>query len=229
MRRLIVLFALVLLFASTASFAQQDLVPRYDVFTGFSYLSTPKLNLFQRGFNGEAGINVRRWVSLGGDFSIFSGHSSLTTAELDPSQLAKLAPLAGLLPPGVPFSSLSVPFDATTFTFTAGPQFNYRHWNAITPFIRPAIGGIHEHVTAKPNNPITQGLVAVLVPSGEKSDTTIFYGIGGGFDLNPSRHIGIRLAADFVHLKLFDGFLKDPRNAIRFSVGPTFRWGEMTK
>jgi len=223
MRRLCVLFAFVLLLTSTVSFAQQDYVPRYDVFTGFSYLATPKLNLFQRGFNGEAGVNVRRWVSLGVDFSIFTGHSSLTVSELDP---AVLAPLAGSIPPAL-LGTLSVPFDATTFTFTAGPQFNYRHWNAITPFIRPAIGGIHEHVTAKPNTPLTTAVVAALVPSGEKTDTTIFYGVGGGFDINATRHVGLRLAADFVHLKLFDGFLKDPRNAVRFSVGPTFRWGEL--
>jgi opacity protein-like surface antigen len=222
MRRMFVLFATCLLLASTVAFAQ-DTVPRYDVFTGFSYLSTPKLNLFQRGFNGEAGINVRRWVSLGGDFSVFTGHSSLTADELDPRQLA---PLAGLVPPGV-LAGVSVPFDATTYTFTAGPQFNYRHWSAITPFIRPAIGGIHEHVTVKPNTPLTTALVGLLIPSGEKSDTTVFWGVGGGFDLNPTRHVGIRLAADFVNLKLFSGLLKDRRNAIRFSIGPTFRWGEM--
>jgi len=217
-----VLFATCLLLASTVAFAQ-DTVPRYDVFTGFSYLSTPKLNLFQRGFNGEAGINVRRWVSLGGDFSVFTGHSSLTAAELDPRQLA---PLAGLVPPSV-LAGVSVPFDATTYTFTAGPQFNYRHWSAITPFIRPAIGGIHEHVTVKPNTPLTTALVGLLIPSGEKSDTTVFWGVGGGFDLNPTRHVGVRLAADFVNLKLFSGLLKDRRNAVRFSIGPTFRWGEM--
>ena len=227
MRRLLVLFSFVVLIAGCA-LAQQDYVNRYDVFTGFSYLSSPHLNLFQRGFNGEAGVNVRRWLSLGGDFSVFTGHSSLNTADLDPSQLAKLAPLAPLLPPGVTLGSLSVPFDATTYTFTAGPQFNYRGIKAITPFIRPAIGGIHEHVTAKPDNPITQALVPVLLPGSQKSDTTIFYGVGGGFDINATKHVGLRLAADFVHFKLFDGFLKDPRNAVRFSVGPTFRWGEMS-
>jgi hypothetical protein len=228
MRRSLALFAFVsllttCLLTSSVAVAQQDYVPRYDVFTGFSYLSTPKLNLFQRGFNGEAGVNVRRWVSLGGDFSIVTGHSSLTADELDPGALA---PLAGLIPPAL-LAGLSVPFDATTYTFTAGPQFNIRKWNAITPFIRPAIGGIHEHVTAKPQTVLSTAIVAALVPGSEKSDTTIFYGVGGGFDINASRHIGLRLAADFVHLKLFDGFLKDPRNAVRFSVGPTFRWGEL--
>jgi hypothetical protein len=227
MRRLLVLFLIVVFVATFALAQQQDYVPRYDVFTGFSYLASPHLNLFQRGFNGEAGVNVRRWLALGGDFSVFSGHSSLTTADLDPSQLAKLTPLLPFLPPGVNIAALSVPFDATTYTFTAGPQFNYRGLKVITPFIRPAIGGIHEHVKAKPDNPITQTLVGVLLPSGVKTDTTIFYGVGGGFDINASKHIGIRLAADFVHFKLFDGFLKDPRNAVRFSVGPTFRGGEM--
>jgi hypothetical protein len=105
MRRLLVLL-LFIVFVAGFALAQQDSVPRYDVFTGFSYLSSPHLNLFQRGFNGEAGVNVRRWVSLGGDFSVFTGHSSLTTSDLDPRQLAKLAPLVPLLPPGVSLGGL---------------------------------------------------------------------------------------------------------------------------
>src|SRR6185312_13272950 len=59
-----------------ACFGQQDYIARYSVFTAFSYLSTPSLNLAQRGFDGDVGVNVRPWLTLGGDFSYQSGHSS---------------------------------------------------------------------------------------------------------------------------------------------------------
>jgi hypothetical protein len=48
MRRFLI--AMIFLFSS-AAFAQQEYVPRYDAFTGFSYLHSSKLNLAERGFN----------------------------------------------------------------------------------------------------------------------------------------------------------------------------------
>lgn len=221
MRRLLFLTA-VLLFSFAAQ-AQQEYVPRFDAFTGFSYLASPSINLDSRGFNGEFGVNLNRWLALGGDYSVFNGHSSLMPNELAPAVQAQLAPFLPLLPPG---AVLSVPFDATTQTFSAGPQFNIRKLKPVTFFVRPALGLIHEAVTAKPVGPLQTAVVSVLVPSGKKSDTTVFYGFGGGFDLIPTKHVGIRFAADFVHVNLFSGFLKNSRNSARVSVGPTWRWGK---
>jgi hypothetical protein len=214
------LLALLITFLSISALAQQDYVSRYDAFTGFSYLASPKLNLAQRGFNGEYGVNVTRWLALGGDYSIFTGHSSLFPSELAPTIQVQLGNL--VLPPGY---VLSVPFDATTSTYSAGPQINFRKFKPVTIFVRPALGVLHEHVTARPADPIQTAVVAALVPGGSKSDTTIFYGAGVGFDWNATRHVGIRVAADFVHVNLFDGFLKEPRNSVRVSIGPTWRWG----
>jgi hypothetical protein len=208
-------------FLSIAALAQQDYVPRYDAFTGFSYLASPKMNLAQRGFNGEFGVNVNRWLALGADYSVFTGHSSLAPTELATSIQAQLSHLT--FPPGY---ALVVPFNATTSTYSAGPQINFRKFKPITIFIRPALGILHEHVTARPADPIQIAVVAALVPGGTKSDTTVFYGAGAGFDWNATRHVGIRVAADFVHVNLFDGFLKEPRNSVRVSIGPTWRWGK---
>lgn len=216
-----ILFAF-LLFSSLA-FAQQDYVPRYDGFAGFSYLNSPRLNLAERGFNAEFGVNVRRWVALGGDYSIFNGHSTLFPKDLT---TALQLQLAALVPPGIP---IAVPFDSTTYTFTAGPQFNYRRFKRITLFARPAIGGMHETATLKPNSPLTTLLVARLAPGGKRTDLEPFYGVGGGFDLNASKHLGVRVGFDFVHVNLFDGFLKEGRNSLRISVGPTFRFGPNVK
>jgi len=207
--------------------AQQEFVSRYDVFQAFSVLSTSNLNLFQRGYNEEFGVNLRRWVAVGGDFSILSGHSSLGPNLLATAQQAKLAPFLPLLPPG---ASISVPYESSTYTFCAGPQFNFRKFSKVTLFARPALGGMHQVVTAKPNSGIATVVVGSLLgPSGQKSDTVLFYGFGGGFDINASRHIGIRLAADLVHASLFSGLLKAGQNNLRLSAGPTFRFGRNVK
>ncbi len=101
-----------------------------------------------------------------------------------------------------------MPFDSTTQTFAAGPQLNYRHISHVTLFIRPSIGAIHENVTVRNLDPITAQIVAQLAPSGKKSDWTGFYGFGGGVDISPSDHFGLRLQMDFVHDHLFNDLLR---------------------
>lgn len=214
-----VVFFVVVLSLVSAGFAQQDYVSRYDLFAGFSYLNSPKLNLVERGFNTEFGVNAKRWLALGVDYSYFTGHTTLFPQDLT---TALQLQLATIIPPGV---AVSVPFDSITYTFTAGPQFNYRGIKWVTLFARPAIGGLHETATLKPQTPLTTLLVAQLAPGGKKSDLEPFFGVGGGFDLNASRRFGIRVAFDYVHVNLFDGFLKDSRNSLRISVGPTLRFG----
>src|SRR5438270_13795653 len=92
--------AFIFLFTAFVSAQQQPYVGRYDAFGGVSYLTTPSLNLNQRGFNGEFGLNVRRWVAFGGDFSVLTGRTNLLPTELSPAVAARLAPLAPLFPPG---------------------------------------------------------------------------------------------------------------------------------
>jgi len=220
MRR--ILFALSVL--SSSAFAQQEYVSRYDAFTGFSYLNSPTLNLAERGFNAEFGVNVRRWVALGADYSIFTGHSAIRPQDLTTALQAQLAPVLPLLGPNP-----QLPFDSTTYTFTAGPQFNFRHFRQVTFFVRPAIGGLHETATLKPNTPALAAVSQQLAPSGNRSDLEPFFGAGGGFDLNASKHVGVRVGFDYVHVKLFDGLLKEGRNSLRISVGPTFRFGSNVK
>lgn len=213
--------ALAVLFcASSIALAQQEYVGRYDGFAGFSYLSSPKLNLAERGFNGEFGINWNRWLAIGADYSIFTGHSALSPQELTPALQAQLIPLLPLLGPNP-----AIPFDSTTYTFTAGPQLNFRQLKWVTFFVRPAIGGMHETATLKPNSPVQALLVASLAPGGKKSDLQPFYGVGGGLDLNVSKHVAVRVATDFVHVKLFSNLLAEGRNSVRVSVGPSFRFG----
>jgi hypothetical protein len=218
---------LFLVFASLTCFSQQDYVSRFDSFAGYSFLDAPKLNLFENGFNGEFGVNVKTWVALGGDFSVFNGSSSLTPNELNDRTLGELAPFFPLLPPGY---VLAIPFSATTYTYSAGPQFNIRKLKEVTFFVRPALGALHESVTAHPRNDGIQPLiVAALLPSGKTSDTEVFYGFGGGMDFNMSQHFAVRVSADFVHYDVFTNLLNGGRNAVRFSMGPAFRFGKNIK
>jgi len=217
-------------FASLTCFSQQSYVSRYDAYTGYAFFDTPSLNLFQNGFNGEFGINVKTWVALGGDFSVFQGDNNIvprmlstTVQQVLGAQLMQLAQ-EGLLPPGY---RVSVPTSSTTYTYSAGPQFNIRKFEKITFFVRPALGALHESATLKPTDPITNALVVGLVgQSKHKTDTVVFYGFGGGMDFNFSRHVAVRTAADFVHYDMFSGLLNGGRNTVRFSIGPTFRFGE---
>jgi hypothetical protein len=213
--------AALLLTLSVCAFAQQEYVGRFDGFAGYSYLDTPKLDLMERGFITQEGINLNRWLAFGVDFSVIDGHSSILPKDVKPSTLVGLPPqfLAGLF----------IPFNSVTYTYTAGPQINIRKFKKVTIFIHPDIGAIHESVTARPVGPIQTAVVGVLAPKGAISDTTYFYGVGGGAQYHFTKHVGIRVTADFVHLYLFSNLLASSRSALRMGVGPYFNFGNNVK
>lgn len=228
LRAILAAAALTPLMASRAS-AQQSYVGLFDLYGGFTYLDSPNVNLDQRGFHLQAGLNPRTWLALGFDYSISTGHTDIVPSELTSSLQQSLGgQLAGLVAAGViPASySLVVPFDATTQTFAAGPQLMIRHWSAVTLFVRPSIGAIHEDAALHGTDPISQGIVDQLAPSGHKYDWTPFYGFGGGAEFNLARHFSIRAQADFVHNHLFSDVLRNGRNTVRLSIGPSFHFGK---
>lgn len=220
---------LFVLFAVLPVFAQQDYVSRFDAYGGYSFLDTPNLNQLLNGFDTEFGWNVKTWVALGADFAWFSGSNNLTTSPLKPAlqqqvsaEVAELEAV-GLLPAGY---QVYVPTNSTVWTFAAGPQFNYRKMKYVTLFARPALGTLHESATLKPHDAFTTALVNTLVgPTMAKTDQATFYGVGGGMDFNFSQYWGLRVAADYVHYTVFSQLLSGGQNTVRFSVGPTFRFG----
>jgi len=115
---------------------------------------------------------------------------------------------------------------ADTYAFAAGPQVNLRKFKWVTLFARPGLGALHESATLQIPAALapTASLVPGLAPN--LTNTVVFYGAGGGFDYNLSKRVAIRVSADFVHTHLFANLLQ-PRNAVRVSVGPTWRWGEL--
>jgi hypothetical protein len=226
--RPVALLPLALAAASLPAFGQQAYVSRFDMFTGYTYLDSPAVGLGENGFQFQAGVRANTWLSLGFDYSISAGTLTLTPNLLLPSlqqelgaELGQLA-AAGEIPAGY---TLKVPAHSRTQTFAAGPQFNYRHFSKVTLFIRPSAGAIHEYATPQPEDPIATAIAAQLAPSGHKVDTVVFYGFGGGVDFNFSKHVGLRMQADFVHDHLFSDLLQNGRNTVRMSIGPCFNFG----
>jgi hypothetical protein len=216
--------ALFLLPTALTCFSQQTEITQFAAFGAYSYLSTPSLNLTQRGFDGDFGYNLRSWLTLGSDFSVFNSHTSLLPNDLNPATQAKLAPFLPLLPPGF---TLAVPYNSSTYTYEAGPQFNYRRLKKVTFFARPALGLLHAKFEAKPSNPIAAEIVSGLLNgSSSRSDTVVFYGFGGGFTWEVNPHFGIRGAADFARYDFFSNLLNGPRNSVRISVGTKFGFGK---
>jgi len=211
----------VLLFVSLPSFSQQPDINRYTLFTGFDYMISPARNLTERGFEADFGLTVKPWLALGGDFGalgsdVISGAGTINGRETI---------FVPLLPPGVA-SQVNVPFKSTTYTFAAGPQFYLRKWQKVTFFARPGFGGIHEKadINLAQVAPVLTFL-GIPAPNSRQTDTQLFFGLGGGFDVNVSRHVGMRFAADWVNTHLFSNLLTGRQNYVRFSVGPTWRWG----
>ena len=225
----LLMFTAAWFFMTLPAFGQQEYVSRYDAFAGYTFLDSPHVGLFENGFQFQAGVRPKTWYSLGFDYSISSGDLTLTPNLLTNAlqqqlalQLQQLA-TAGLLPAGF---TLSVPAHSRTQTFAAGPQLAYRHLSKITLFVRPSVGAIREVATPHPTNAIAAAIAKQLVPSGQKTDWTAFYGFGGGADVLFSKHVGLRVQADLVYDHLFSDLLKDGRFTTRFSIGPCFNFGK---
>jgi hypothetical protein len=225
----LLLLTLTLPLASVAAHGQQSYVSRYNLYAGYSFLDSPHVSLFENGFHTQAGVNARTWLALGFDYSVSGGSLTLTPGLLTATWQQQLGGLlqqlaaAGQLPAGY---VVAVPSNSLTQTFAGGPQLSYRHFSKVTLFVRPSIGAIHEVGTPQPADAIQKIIVAALAPAGKKTDTTIFYGFGGGADFAISKHLGLRVQADLVYDHLFADVLRDGRFTTRFSVGPCFNLGK---
>jgi hypothetical protein len=222
-----------MIFVCMPAAAQDDVrINRYTVYTGFDYMTAPGLSLVQRGFDTDFGVTVKPWLGLGVDFSaagnnFISGGGTIngTSTTYAPSLIA-----AGQIFPGVPApNDINVSFNSTTYTIAAGPQIYIRKLKRVTFLIRPGLGAIHASVDLNlppPLAPLFQHL-NLPVPSSRQSDTTYFVGLGGGFDYNVSRRVGLRVTADWINAHLYSDILTNRQNYWRFTIGPTWKWGQL--
>ena len=215
-------------FSAAISVAQQSYVGRWDVYGGFANIERPRINLSAQGFNFQAGFRPETWITIGFDYTVAEGSTTLQAGMLINSLEASIAQqlqaleAAGLVPAGF---MLRVPTNFRTQTFQFGPDFPFRHFAAVTFFVRPNLGAIQAVATPHPADPIAAAIVDQVTPSGKKRDWTYFYGFGGGVEFNVTRHFALRFQADFAHDQIFNDILK-PANSVRFSVGPALQWGK---
>ena len=226
---LLLLLLLSLLSLTASAQEGQPSLARYDVFAGFTDISSPALGLNQQGFHAQLGMNPRRWYSIGADYSMATGAEVLTTAllpsalqaQVNGAQAGYIA--AGLLPSNY---RLAVPTDALTQTIAFGPQLVYRRFSRLALFVRPSLGALREHAVPHAGDAFQTAIVGQLAPAGYKTDWTGFYGIGCGGEAAISRHLGIRVQLDAVYNHPFNDILANGRWTYRSSVGPIFHFGK---
>jgi hypothetical protein len=182
------------------------------------------------GIHLQAGMRWSRHISMGFDYSRGTGDTTIpislaTTAlqnEINP--LIASAKQIGLIPQNY---VAGLPISSVTQTITGGPEFPWRRWRRITPYIRPSCGFILEDATVRlaDADTLTKLLVKSIAPTGMKSDTVLFYGFGGGVAFMVTQHFGLIVQADFVHDHLFADLLQNGRNTVRFSIGPGVQFG----
>ena len=220
----LLMLTVALALSSLPALGQQSYVSRYSLYTGYTFLDSPHVSLFENGFHTQVGVNARTWLALGFDYSVSGGSLTLTPNLLTTTLQQQLG---AELPPGY---VLAVPSNSLTQTFAGGPQLSFRHFKKVTFFVRPSLGAIHEVATPQPGSDVVaQAIVAQLTTNGKKTDSTIFYGGGGGADLIFSKHVALRVQADLVYDHLFSNTLKDGRLTTRFSIGPCFSIGKNIK
>jgi len=228
-----VLLTALMVLAVPCVFGQQtapegQYVGQFIVYAGFMHLDSPKISLWEQGVHIQTGLRLSRHISLGFDYSRSTGDTTIGLNQATQALQNEFGPLVtGLIDAGILPSNYvaALPFSSVTQTFTAGPEFPYRRFKRITPYIRPSCGLINEVATAHPIDHITQLVVNAIAPSGKEEEWTAFYGFGGGVAFNVTKHFSLVVQADLVHDHLFPDLLKDGRNTIRFSIGPGFQFG----
>jgi hypothetical protein len=235
---LAILLLVIMLLLVAPAFGQQEYISRYDAYVGYAFLDSPVVSLFEHGVQTQVGVRPKTWLALGFDYTYASGDLTLSPHLLTPASqqslstgLAQLV-AAGVLPAslvmGYNLNALVVPTSSTTQTFAAGPELLTHRVPHVTLFLRPSIGVIYESATprASATDPVAQAIVKGLAPNGKKTDSTLFFGFGGGVDWNLSKHVILRTQADLVHDHLFKDTLQDARWTVRFSIGPAFEFGK---
>src|ERR1035437_4512690 len=89
-RPVIVITLGILLLLSMPLSGQQSYVSRFDVYGGYGFLDSPKVNLFENGFAAQVGFRPTTWLSLGFDYTVAAGDLKITPKQLLPALQTQL-------------------------------------------------------------------------------------------------------------------------------------------
>jgi outer membrane immunogenic protein len=111
----------------------------------------------------------------------------------------------------------STGFDLTVVSYLFGPQLSYRRSDRFTPFAHLLLGGAHA------GGSLYTGTASVPGPG---SQNGFAMAAGGGFDLNVSPHLAIRLIQADYSLTRFSNGVNHHQNNLRLTFGVVFRFGK---
>lgn len=155
------------------SFGQQTYVGRWDAYGGYTRVMQPSINLAAPGFNLQVGMRLTNWVTAGFDYTLAMGQNMVEPGMLLPSVqnglralLGELAAM-GLVPPGY---QLAVPFNVRLQAFQIGPDFPFRHFQAVTFFVRPNLGALEVVATPRPADAIAALVISHVITTGKKTE-----------------------------------------------------------
>lgn len=197
MRKLLVVTIILLVFGMTAM--AQD-APKAEIFGGYQFTSMDVHEINDAGSSFGLTFDSDR-VKLQGWNGAVTGYFNNNfgiTADFSGTYGSPTVTLAGVG---------SADIDTSVHTFLFGPTVRFPSGRA-TPFVRALFGGVRTK----------------LGESGDDmSDTSFGMALGGGFDVNATEHIAIRVAQfDYLYSKVFEA--TDAQNNFRYSAGVVFRF-----
>lgn len=186
--------------------AAQD-APKVEVFTGYSFnrVAFPLSSNFDignghgnlQGWDVSAAVNPLRWVGLEADFAGYYGTATGSTLFKPPDCVL-----------------CTSEFGATVhhvYTFMAGPRIFQRD-GKLTLFAHALFGGARTNADE---------LLFFGVSNPPQISTAFAMVLGGGIDVQLSRHFALRAQPDYLRTQV----LGKQMNNFRVSAGPVFRFG----
>ncbi|HEY6330851.1 MAG TPA: AMIN domain-containing protein [Blastocatellia bacterium] len=206
-------------------------VPRVEVFGGYSFLRADFTHLGHYDANGgtiSTSVNMGRYLGMSFDFSTVSGSPRLNSlgSQLD-QFLGGTEAVTGL--PGE--------LDFRSYTLMTGPRLAVRS-GRMTSYLHALVGAAH--VDYENFNKVSATVSPVFKPldltlSGRES-TSIAAAFGGGFDLQVTPALSLRLVQAEYLMTHFQALVVNPgtaqrifQNNIRFSTGLVLRFGEAAR
>jgi len=211
MRRLIfpvIGLAIGLLVFSIPSFSQEVIYPKAEVFGGFSISSTavsssdPTTGLPTSlretfwGWQGSANFNLSHHLAIVGDFG------------------GQYKTLPGITGAGATLTGVSL----NSYQFLFGPRVMFRR-NRVTPFVHAMFGGVREGVGS-----MTLTVPGTTLTTPAVASTGLGMGMGGGFDINVSDRLALRVP-QFDWTPMHVGGVWE-KNVIRIGIGLVLKGGQ---
>lgn len=197
--------------------ASKDEYPKYEVFTGFSFLGealgknpseikfgTGSISGGYAGSNGfEISVvrNFHRYIGLKGDFSAHFKNDD------------GRGPITSCTPT---CTTVTQDFQLKTrvYNFLAGPEFKARNSSRFTPFAHVLVGVAHTSANFTTPGPTFNLLL-------KNSETGFAMALGGGLDIRGTKRVSFRAQMDYNPVFIQDS-TRGRRDLARFSLGVLF-------